>query len=694
MRYTLLILFIFQLSFSQTIDKSNLLKEIDETHDNGKPKKVDYKNFDLKVVLTETYDESGDITSSYQLNPETGKRNGEFFDFPLKNLYPEGFKNYDGSFDFENPKNVGEYDEGVLIKCDNCTFYMYEERGEYHNYDYSSSKLIYSGKVNRGRLIGKINVYKLFESTTTIKNEHGSRIFSQDLGRPVTLYMETGSGVWSKQHYYSFSFNEKGFIDDGVIKFYRNFDENSLSRITYKNNIVSQIINYKGHTNEPKDSIGRFNKIWKIDNKFVKNNGWYLGPRFDPLDIHRFVSNIDDFSEYSDYTNFKTDEIFYNQNCESKTIQYVDDPKKEPEYDYCYKSSIGNLVFFGSKNSVIKDSDINGYFRYYPNGRYYSDYGDGGDNIYSFFDLIRYNNLDSNGVYSYYNNGVILDFLKQKEFSIFLQNYSRFEKIIQSKDLNSNKQQIKIGLDIINSINIPIDFKLYDYNKKEGEVVFNQISFPENIDKLKVVLTEQLNSLPDFKDDFYSKIISKIGIINKLSIDLIEIINTQNSNYSIKFVSNNELKVTIFQNKEGCKNSSFEKILEVYTNNFLNRNDNNLFFETLLDKKLIRLSDINQNIYFGNDMWCGYDLYPIQNRLKCLINYVELIGRYSQIDKSKDGKKFNRFLNKTFDVYSWSSSLKQNGIDLDKLIKEDVCKLNDEMKFLEKQIDLFIEKNN
>ena len=72
---------------------------------------------------------------------------------------------------------------------------------------------------------------------------------------------------------------------------------------------------------------------------------------------------------------------------------------------------------------------------------------------------------------------------------------------------------------------------------------------------------------------------------------------------------------------------------------------------------------------------------------------MELIGRYSQIDKSKDGKKFNRFLYKTLDLYSWSSSLKQNGIDLDKLIKEDVCKLNDEMKFLEKQIDLFIEKN-
>ena len=65
----------------------------------------------------------------------------------------------------------------------------------------------------------------------------------------------------------------------------------------------------------------------------------------------------------------------------------------------------------------------------------------------------------------------------------------------------------------------------------------------------------------------------------------------------------------------------------------------------------------------------------------------------SIIDKSEKSKKFNRFLNKTFDVDSWSSSLKQNGIDLDNLVKEDVCKLNDEMKFLEKQIDLFIEKN-
>lgn len=694
MRYTLLILFIFQLSFSQTIDKSNLLKEIDETHDNGKPKKVDYKNFDLEVVLTETYDESGDITSSYQLNPETGKRNGEFFNFPLNNLYPEGFKNYNGSFDFENPKNVGEYDEGVLIKCDNCTFYMYGESGEYYNSDYSSSKLIYTGDVYGGRLIGNVSVYKLYESTTTVKNEHGSRIFSQDLGRPVTLYMETGSGMWSKQFYYSFSFDKNGLVDDGEIKFYRNFDENSLSKIVYKNNVVSEIINYKGTQTEPKDSIVRSNKLWKIDNKFVKNKGWYLGPRFDPLDIDRFVSSIDNFSEYTDYEKFEDGYIFYNSDCESNS--------RYSEYDYCYKSSIGNLVFFGSENSQIEDSDIDGYFRYYPNGRFYSDYGDGGQDIYSFFDLIKYDNLDSNGIYTYYNNGhdssLIKQFLSKKFFKEFLENFS-LNDIFKKNGVYTNKIDVQYDLDQINSFNTSeneiLNFiRVYSVYKQKDEIVLENIStFNENLITIKESLTQQLNSFPDFNNEKYFKLKYQIKTIyDKLMDDFMNLLfKQQDENFEISFKWSKDLIKKFFQNNSDCDLNNFEYIvgfIKNYPNVF---SDTDKFFNYQLKWENIRLE--NNEIFFGKNSSCDYSLEEINVKIDCLINYVELIRRYSIIDKSEKSKKFNRFLNKTFDVDSWSSSLKQNGIDLDNLVKEDVCKLNDEMKFLEKQIDLFIEKN-
>ena len=59
----------------------DFLKEEESFYKNGQAENVTYKNFDLEIFKTENYSPSGKILSSYNYDPKTGKRDGEFFDF-------------------------------------------------------------------------------------------------------------------------------------------------------------------------------------------------------------------------------------------------------------------------------------------------------------------------------------------------------------------------------------------------------------------------------------------------------------------------------------------------------------------------------------------------------------------------------------------------------------------------------------
>ena len=79
-KFILLLLFPV-LSFSQT------LSEDLEFYDNGKTRVKVYKNMDLEMVKRNIYAASGKLISSYNYDPKTGLKDGEFIDGPNKGLF-------------------------------------------------------------------------------------------------------------------------------------------------------------------------------------------------------------------------------------------------------------------------------------------------------------------------------------------------------------------------------------------------------------------------------------------------------------------------------------------------------------------------------------------------------------------------------------------------------------------------------
>lgn len=701
MRYTLLILFIFQLSFSQTIDKSNLLKDIDETHDNGKPKKVDYKNFDLKVVLTETYDESGDITSSYQFNPETGKRNGEFFDFPLKNLYPEGFKNYDGSFDFENPKNVGEYDEGVLIKCDNCTFYMYDiSRDDYKKY-------LVNGSVKNGFYFGKVSVSRIYESSMTVKDNEGSRILSYDRGSNVNLYYKTGSGNWYKRSFYDISFSESGRIDDGEIKFYRDISEKNFTKIIYKNSKVQSILNYYNLEKEPRDSLNRHGRFWKINNEFVKNTGWYFGKRFDPLNIEPFLDDrysSDDQNYYIKKFNPNDNLDYRGEKIDYKSIDFYDYLEQYSCWDEnsCYKWSIGNVVFLGSNSSsfetVNEKVDFSSY--YYGIGRYPS------PPVFFFsekvgVDFVSYDKLDNNGIYSQYNYENFKE-LVENRIDVF-RNIESFFK--NPKNYSDPKKNILFNeIDEFNNQYEGSNVFLYDYNLDEKNYVdFSPKKEKELIEGKLILIKENLKKI---ETDFYKRINNTINLYN-LTKELFIEINSFGSNY-IRLNKIDDLWDEIFLNSNhpryGCFPSdhfTLIKLMKFYSSNEIYLDDTSILFKKMLENNIISfntkefeggVNDI-QEINWGDSSYlhCRYYFKEQVDNLNKLRKFFEELKRIKKIDKLN---RFYKYLSKTNNpIESFFKSLNFRGYQNEDYSIYNNFRIDDKLNLVYRNKDLSVITN-
>lgn len=652
MRHALIILFIFQLSFSQTFDKSNLLKEIDETHDNGKPKKVDYKNYDLKVVLIETYDKSGVITSSYQLNPETGKRNGDFFDFPLKNLYSKGFKNNDGSFDFENPKNIGEYDEGVLTKCDNCTFYMYDISSDYFFKEY-----LVTGSVKNGFYFGEVYVSRIYESTITVKDNEGSKILSYDRGSNVNLYYKTGSGNWYKKSFYDFSFDDSGKIKDGLLQFYRDTSEKNLTKITYKNSKVHSILNYYNLEKEPRDSINRNGKFWKINNEFIKNNGWYIGPRFDPLNIEYFIedNNIKKFeavnylNSYNDVDLNYHDIEFYDSNCDH-----------DEEKGGCYKWNVGNLVFFGSSSSnhelIKKETDVSSYY-------YADDFRGEGFKRYFLFsdkvgvDFILYDKLDTNGIYTEYSFQNFENLVNTRinylgDMESFLKKaikYSGNSKISLFNKIDEFNNQYE------NSNVLLYDFDLTEKNYQN----YSPIKEKEQLEKKLFLLKENLKII---ETNFYKNIDASIEFY-KLTKELFNEINSFNSPFirldyidnlwEQIFIKSDHYRYNCYKGYNELDNFTLIKLMKFYSSNEEYLDDKTLLFKKMLENDIVSfnikefkggVSDIKSIGWGGNSHTsCVYFNEHINNYIKLGL-FVKELKKIKKIEKLK---RFYKYLSKT-----------------------------------------------
>ena len=255
MKKLILIIFLIpSILFSQDI-----LKEEDSFYKNGKPEIITYKNFDLEIVKRETYSPSGKLLSLFNYDPKTGKRDGDFIDLD----------------------NKGYYDQGVL----NCDDYTFAIEGN----EYDGTGTFWNGKIKNGRPIGEIKVYNLTEKLEVADTQLDTELSyyaSVDAGRRVNLYRAVYRSLGFKTENVSKLFyNEYGYLEGKQeINYF-------IDLYFKKGNIDGIVIKNKENLNIPKDSVFKGNKIWKVDNKFVKNGGLIFKYKWDELKPYTFISS-------------------------------------------------------------------------------------------------------------------------------------------------------------------------------------------------------------------------------------------------------------------------------------------------------------------------------------------------------------------------------------------------------------------
>jgi len=217
---------------------SQNFKEISSFHENGNPKDITYKNEDLKIVKTQVFDINNKLISDYNYNPQTGKKNGEFFD----------------------TVNKGFYKEGVLT-CMDCTLNFGENR--------VGTQI--KGNIIDGRPIGKIKVYTVQEISKNQYDPYTSYILSLEFGERINYSSYVGTGLYQTTFMLDLNYNDGGNIDG-------KHQLNNLTTVYFNDGVIDGLVrNSDKNFNIIRDSIFDKNKIWKIEGTYQKNNGL---PRF------------------------------------------------------------------------------------------------------------------------------------------------------------------------------------------------------------------------------------------------------------------------------------------------------------------------------------------------------------------------------------------------------------------------------
>lgn len=237
--FTSLFLIFFPLVlFSQT------LKESTKFFSNGKPMFVDYKDMEtLKKVKTDIFNESGTLIFSVNFN-ENGKMDGEFYDLINKGFFKNG--------------ELTCYD-CKLVSSNNPSVYSY-------NWDKQNTELVFADII-KGKFSGKVVKKRRIESTRSFVDWDASRnAFSA--GAPI-WYREVRTlrtGDYKESDVYTVNYNTNGLLD-GVIHYSDRevYVENGLT--------IGFVIR---DSNGVRDSIFNKNKIWKINYKYIKNDGYVI----------------------------------------------------------------------------------------------------------------------------------------------------------------------------------------------------------------------------------------------------------------------------------------------------------------------------------------------------------------------------------------------------------------------------------
>jgi hypothetical protein len=262
---------------------------------------IDYLEPDnLKKVKTEIFDESGRKIFSIQFNPNTGLPEGEFFDLINKGFFKEG-----------------------VLTCYKCLLVDSNSPSVFtYNYNKMNTRVT-QGDVINGYLVGEIQ-YKSFAEDTYrgIDYESSRRYAAAGAGlgfRDVVTY-KTGN---FKEYNLGREFlNSKGAREgESIINF-----GNWYAKLYYKNGIIKKYVAYDSK-NISIDSISNDNPIWKINYKFVKNDGFIV------------FKEVENFS--NPISNLNSNDLNYQKITESSIINIGGIQKHNGQFIYTGGPKIG-----------------------------------------------------------------------------------------------------------------------------------------------------------------------------------------------------------------------------------------------------------------------------------------------------------------------------------------------------------------
>ena len=247
---------LLSLLFTNGFSQDKLLKEVVGFYENGKPKNINYKNQNLELVKIHEVDLEGEVISEYNYNPNSGEKNGPFF-----NLLTDGY-----------------YNEGVL---NSENFIM--NIGDYSN---NTEGVFWKGKVKEGRPSGDVEIYNLKEDfdVTSKLNVDVSTQMSMSVGYKLRYYDNTykSKGTFTRTEITTLHYNENGNLE-GKQKV------NDKTELYFNNGkLEGYVIKNSGSNEMSRDSVFRGQSVWKVNNVFKKNNGFsprILWNEFRPQEI-------------------------------------------------------------------------------------------------------------------------------------------------------------------------------------------------------------------------------------------------------------------------------------------------------------------------------------------------------------------------------------------------------------------------
>jgi hypothetical protein len=267
------------------------IREVRSFHENGKESYVVIKDQELRLKRIENYDEKGNQISVFEIDPITQRFNGPFF----------------------NGSNKGYFNQGVL-SCKKCVVQP------------TSTLLI--GDFKDGRPIGKIDFY-LYKEGVRLDDKLKSNPFQT---------------IDNKEYKLTLNYNDKGELDG-------QFRINKTTTLYFENGkLKGFVIRNEENLSYSKDSVFRNNKVWKVENQYVKNDGWLK-----TLTWNEFEDPWNFYYEYENGISFGNSCFFGSDvsNTEVTNERIFDD-----RYFQIFEEYKEKIVFIKENKSFLTESGI------------------------------------------------------------------------------------------------------------------------------------------------------------------------------------------------------------------------------------------------------------------------------------------------------------------------------------------------